>query len=430
MADSDSKLGQAPSESSSEASAPTDNNCSQESEASQVQPTTTVTASETSVNDKVEDAPPTTEVPETTIEQARIFLSDESVQQESRPRKIAFLTGKGLTAAQIDQLLAEEDNKSAATECLAPSRSDSTSAEPAPSLPPIVTYPEFMARPPRPPPLVTPNMFLGALYGSAAVSSLLYATSRLVLAPMVDALTESRGELQAVAADNLSRLLEKLEKTVSIVPEAAKAGPGGVAARSSGASASALLGEDDVSSTTDSTDSYADPTEVFHRDVGIQTSLPPSPALTPRITMDSTVPLTSNALASPAASSARAPSQSRVQADRLNSLVASTRSLGQGCLDLGDLLSEIQTTVTVFRKDVEKLSHPPAYSYGAGMGGGLYGYGSSTYTSSSSKNPGYVTTTRNEPDDEIRKAKENIRRVKGALLTTRTFPMARRDNAA
>ncbi|CAK7564516.1 MAG: hypothetical protein SEPTF4163_002410 [Sporothrix epigloea] len=431
MIDSEPKTGQVSSRSLDGAPTMPNTDCAKETESSQDKPAPTETTGESSVDDVATVEPFTSiERPEPTLEQARVFLSDASVQREPRPRKAAFLASKGLMSAQIDQLLAEEEEANVAkAETPAPSRISSTSAEQAPTLPPIVTYPEFMARPPRPPPLVTPTVFLGALYSSAAVSSLLYATTRLVLAPMVDALTESRVELHDTAANNLSRLLDKLEKTVSKVPEAAKAGPNGAAARSSLAGTSTSVEEDEEShSTTDSTDSYADPTEVFHRDIGIQTSLPPSPVMAPKITMDSTVPLLSTSLSSAAASLTEKPSQSSFQAERLSSLVGSARGLSQGCLDLGDLLSDIQTTVNVFREDVEKLSHPPAYTHGGGLGSGVYGYGSSVSMPGSNKYPGYVTTTRNEPNDEIRKAKENIRRVKGALLTTRTFPTARREN--
>ncbi|CAK7245205.1 MAG: hypothetical protein STHCBS139747_006778 [Sporothrix thermara] len=428
MDDSDRKDSQAFSSPPSEAATSTTDDDRLESETSQDAPTPAETAAKSDGDDTdhqpaaIVPAPPDSPVP--TLEQVRVFLRDESVQRESRPRKAAFLASKGLTSAQIDQLLAEEDEVATA-EGPAPVQGAIVPAEQASSLPPIVTYPEFMARAPRPPPLVTPNVFLGALYGSAAVSSLLYATARLVLAPMVDALTESRAELHDTAASNLTRLLDQLEKVVSEVPEAARAGSGGEAARSSLAAASAPPGEDDNVSTDESTDSYDDPTEVFHRDIGIQTSLPASPALAPKVTIDSTVPSLSTSLASPTTSSAREPSQSYYQAERLSDLVTSIRSLSQGWAGPGDVLSEIQTTVDVFREDVEKLSRPPAYAYGGGMGSGIYGYGSSISMTGSNKYPGYVTTTRNEPDDEIRKAKENIRRVKGALLTTRTFPTAR-----
>ncbi|CAK7203253.1 hypothetical protein SEUCBS139899_005984 [Sporothrix eucalyptigena] len=428
MADSDPKDDQASSSPPCDIPAPT-NDTRPEAESSQDGSEIAETAGESTVDGEpvaTLDAP--SEPPLPTLDQARTFLRDQSVQCETRPRKAAFLASKGLTSVQIDQLLAEEDQVSSAVSPV-PSQDASAPAEQAPSLPPIVTYPEFMARPPQPPPLVTPNVFLGALYGSAAVSSLLYATARLVLAPMVDALTDSRAELHDTAANNLTRLLDQLEKVVSEVPEAAKAVAGGAVARSSFAAASVAADEDDVS-TAETTDSYDDPTEVFHRDIGIQTSLPPSPTLAPKVTMDSTVPSLSTSLAPPAVGSADEPSQSYYQTERLTNLVTSIRSLTQGWAGSADVLSEIQTTVDVFREDVEKLSRPPAYAYGGGFGSGIYGYGSSVSANGSNKYPGYVTTTRNEPDDEIRKAKENIRRVKGALLTTRTFPTARNNNTA
>jgi hypothetical protein len=37
----------------------------------------------------------------------------------------------------------------------------------------------------------------------------------------------------------------------------------------------------------------------------------------------------------------------------------------------------------------------------------------------------YGRTRKNEPDDEIRKVRDNIRRVKGVLLSTRNFATAR-----
>ncbi|KAL1900902.1 hypothetical protein Sste5346_001963 [Sporothrix stenoceras] len=432
MADSDPKDVPVPSLAPDSTAQPTNNISATQSETeSSSQETPASNASETSSvsNDAASDNEPesasassSTEPPPPTLEQARIFLRDESVQRESRPRKAAFLASKGLTSSQIDQLLAEEDEATSAVATTQESGVVAVPAEQAPSLPPIVTYPEFMARPPQPPPLVTPNVFLGALYGSAAVSTLLYATARLVLAPMVDALTDSRAELHDTAATNLNSLLDKLEKVVSEVPEAAKAGASGAAARST---ISAVAAEEDDASTAETTDSYDDPTEVFHRDIGVQTSLPSSPTLAPKVTIDSTVPNTSTSLTPPAAGSASEPSQSYYQAERLSNLVNSVKSLTQGWAGPSDVLAEIQTTVDVFREDVDKLSRPPAYAYGGGFGSSIYGYGSSISTNGSSKYPGYVTTTRNEPDDEIRKAKENIRRVKGALLTTRTFPTAR-----
>ncbi len=377
-----------------------------------------------------------------TLEQARLFLRDDTVRKEARSRKVAFLAGKGLSQDQIDGLLAEEEESETGDTNETPAAASTHPAEQAPSLPPIVTYPEFIVRAPQPPPLVTPNVFLGALYGGAAASSLFYATARYVLAPMVDALTASRTDLNQTAAANLARLLDRLEAVVSEVPAAAKAGADGAAVRAASAANAAAAAEDDVS-TAGTTDSYDDPTEVFHRDIGVQTSLPASPTLAPTVTMDSTVPTlfggAGAGVGAGLASEAPPASLSTVQAERLAQLVDSVRSMSQAWVGPTDVLAEIQTTLGVFREDVDKLTRPPAYAFmGAYGNAGIYG-GASTSAfagsnsagagasggGSSSKYNGYVATTRNEPDDEIRKAKENIRRVKGALLTARTFPTAR-----
>ena len=377
---------------------------------SESQPPTPSSSSASSSASSSPDSPPT-------LDQARAFLRDPVVLRETPARKAAFLAAKGLPGTDIDVLLKEvldEEEQPHAQE------STAVAAPSAPAtLPPIVTYPEFVANssPQPPPPLVTPQVLAAALYGTAATSSLLYAAAKLVLAPMVDALTEARSELHETAGSNLAVLTAKLERIVSVVPPSLSLA---AAEKREDVDEVAI---DDASSAS----SYDDPTEVFHRDIGVQTSLPSSPALAPTVAMDSTVPNFATGL-SPA--SIPAPTASQLQADRLASLVESVRTLSQGWVGSTDLHAEIKTTVEVFREDVDKLSRPPAFTYGGGGSGGMYNYGSAISGARSSgtsgtKYPGYVTTTRNEPDDEIRKAKENIRRVKGALLSTRTFPTAR-----
>jgi hypothetical protein len=59
----------------------------------------------------------------------------------------------------------------------------------------------------------------------------------------------------------------------------------------------------------------------------------------------------------------------------------------------------------VFKDELDELSYSVNDFVGSSS---LYGYGRSS-----------------EPDDEIKKAKENIRRVKGVLLSARSFPAGR-----
>jgi len=233
--------------------------------------------------------------------------------------------------------------------------------------PPIITYPEFLTKPVRPPPLMTVNGFLNTLYAFGGFSTLVYGTSKFVLKPMVQSLTEARNSLHESAKDDLTKLVEKLESVVSEIPPAKAA-----------VHTEEYHDDDDKSS-------YDDPTELFHRDIGVQTSLPSSPA-------ESTFE------PSPEESA------SVQQARRVAELVASVKAVSDGIVGQTEDLGDVKSLLDVFRDELDQLSSAHT--------GPDYGSGFSMYGSAN----------RNEPDDEIKKAKENIRRVKGVLLSTRSFP--------
>jgi len=71
--------------------------------------------------------------------------------------------------------------------------------------------------------------------------------------------------------------------------------------------------------------------------------------------------------------------------------------------DQTETLGDVHTTMDVLQQDVDKLNAAAATDFAGNFS--MYGGAS-----------------KNEPDDEIKRAKENIRRVKGALLSTRSFP--------
>lgn len=237
--------------------------------------------------------------------------------------------------------------------------------------PPIVTYPEFLTKPVRPPPLMTVNGFLNTLYAFGGISTLVYGTSKYVLEPMVQSLTEARISLHETARDDLTKLVDKLETVVSELPATAK--------KDHAVEGEAYRDDDEKSS-------YDDPAELFHRDVGVQTSLPPSPALgfsTPLSTEPTSV----------------------VQARRLTQLVERVKDISEGLTDQTETLGDVKMVLNDLTSDLSVLSSAQA---GSDFGGySMYG-------------------SRNEPDDEIKKAKENIRRVKGVLLSTRSFPASTR----
>jgi hypothetical protein len=219
----------------------------------------------------------------------------------------------------------------------------------------------------RPPPLVTVNGFLNTLYAFGGLSALVYGTSKYVAEPMVNTLTEARISFHETANHGLAKLVSKLENTVSEIP-APKPKPSST--------------QDD-----DATSSYDDPTELFHRDIGVQTSLPTSP--------------------SPEPSQPHKESATTIHTRRLGSLISSLRSLNEGLVDHTESLGDVQTVLDVLKQDLDKLTSAAAATDFVG-GFSLYG-----------------PSSRNEPDDEIKRAKENIRRVKGVLLSTRSFPTSR-----
>ncbi|KAK4240260.1 peroxisomal membrane anchor protein conserved region-domain-containing protein [Achaetomium macrosporum] len=307
---------------------------------------------------------------EETLQQARKFLQDTKVQNTTSERKAEFLRSKGLSDADIEELL-KEVSQDARPESQTSSQIGEERIEPPlpkkGDRPPIVTYPEFLTKPARPPPLVTVNGFLNTLYAFGGLSALVYGASRYVVEPMVNTLTEARISLHDTAKQDLAKLVSKLESTVSEIP-VPKPRPSSV--------------QDD-----DAMSSYDDPTELFHQDVGVQTSLPPSP--------------------SPELSEPHKESATTIHTRRLTSLVASLRSLNEGLVDHTETLGDVQTVLDVLKQDLDKMTSAAAATDFVG-GFSLYG-----------------PASKNEPDDEIKRAKENIRRVKGVLLSTRSFPASR-----
>ncbi|KAK0741747.1 peroxisomal membrane anchor protein conserved region-domain-containing protein, partial [Apiosordaria backusii] len=335
---------------------------------------------------KLESKPEPENTREATIEQARKFLKDSETQKATPEQRTEFLKSKGLSDSDIQDLLKEVVTQDAPPHTY-PSPHQEPSEPPlsASSIlkkedrPPIITYPEFLTKPTRPPPLVTPNRFLNTVYAFAGLSTLVYGTSKFVLEPMVTSLTESRISLASTAKDNLSKLVSKLEETVSEIPvyqSSTKETP---------------------RPSLDAESHYDDPTELFHRDIGIQTDSP-RPAS----------PIISTPLF-PGNNNNTIESATAYQSRRLGSLVSGLKQVNEGLVSQTEGYADVKTVLEVLRDDLDGLATQSSHDfYGGGVGGGGYSmYGS-----------------RQEPDDEIKRAKENIRRVKGVLLSTRNFPGA------
>lgn len=127
-------------------------------------------------------------------------------------------------------------------------------------------------------------------------------------------------------------------------------------------------------------DSDSDPTELFHRDIGVQTSLPSTPSSP--IISDTNTGLST-------------------QTNNLKGLTASLRSLLQENANLAESTQDLESTIGVLREYCDELAYvQPIMTYG--FNGGL--------------------GRAEEKDDEIAKVKAGIRGVKGVLLSARSFP--------
>jgi Pex14 N-terminal domain len=345
------------------------------------------------------------------LELARRWLKDESIRDSPRERKIAFLEEKGLQGDDIQKLLGTEDilerepemktvhdSASSASTMKAssptlPTPKSTPSTTSSRDVPPIITYPEFLLRPEKPPPLVTFQRLAYATYGLAGLTALTYGASKYLVQPMLDSLTSARREFADTALQNLEKLNSKLESNVSHVPYLSSSA---VLKRKAGEN----CGEDDVESID------SDPTELFHRDIATQTSPPQShtSSLNSSTSVNyihhdanqtsiqsSRLTMIHNSLASFVASNSQATTSQNA-----------TESLKSTVEDLQAYLDNLQFSNNAFNSSYDHIY--PSFE---------------VQKSTSKKNKA-------GDDDEAAKFKAEIRAVKGALLSSRTFPAGRK----
>ncbi|KAI1076528.1 peroxisomal membrane anchor protein conserved region-domain-containing protein [Whalleya microplaca] len=330
------------------------------------------------------------------LDQVRKFLNDENVRNSSVEKKTEFLASKGLDSAQIRALLKEVDgdvhasNVQSATESPSPNEntektpdwrkdvSDTTSAAPNASAappstadaPPIITYPEFLTTSPKPPPLITPSRLANILTISGGIWTLLYGTARFVVSPMVDTLTDARTEYYAHVNEKLGEMVERLEGAASEVPYR---------------NGKLLRSNQSEGSYRDDESDFSDPTELFHRDIGTQTS---SPLLAAQKLPTNTPEKPEKVIDG--------------QARRLFALRSSLRELNEMHTRQAENSADLTSLLREIRDDVDKIGAPPMPDF-TSIHTGL-GYRSG------------------EPDDEVKKTKDAIRSVKGMFLSARSFP--------
>ncbi|KAK5304704.1 hypothetical protein LTR99_003769 [Exophiala xenobiotica] len=351
------------------------------------------------------------------LEQARKFLEDESIRDASRERKVAFLEKKGLSSDEIDQLLDSEHPSSSDAASDLKTVHDSTettsnkapeSSPPRPSapstqipqsttsprrdVPPIITYPEFLLKPAKPPPLITFSRLVNAAYAFAGLATLTYAASNYIVEPMLETLTSARHDLSSTTLSDLDQLNSKLESVVSHVPYIAST------------STQRPNPYSDEKALSDMS-SDSDPTELFHRDIATQTSPHPSPSLP----SESTLYGSEFAPSDPTAS----------QSTRLRSLHSTLSSLLTST-DTNFSQDKLKESVADFQTVLDKLSNtynPFQTSYSSG---------SSSFTSYTPTAEDKTKTKKSSTsDNEAARFRAEIRALKGAFLSSRNFPTAR-----
>lgn len=216
----------------------------------------------------------------------------------------------------------------------------------------------------------------------AGLSTLIYGASKFVVEPMIESLNGARQELHDTTASKLEELVNQLERTVSVVPPPKH----GAAPGSPTTSAATTMVNPDE-------EDDEDPAEMFHRDIGTQTSF--SDTLT-------------SAATDAAAATPEAQPPALQHATNLAKLAKCVSGLRDAVVSQSGDFEDIKAQVEHFREDLDRMIFPQM-DFTPG------GYGMMSTAGS-----------KNEPDDEVRKARDNIRRIKGVLLSTRSFPASTR----
>ncbi|EXJ54147.1 hypothetical protein A1O7_09484 [Cladophialophora yegresii CBS 114405] len=357
------------------------------------------------------------------LEQAQKSLEDETIRDASRESKVEFLQKKGLQPDEIEKLLGpgpaassiaadetpelktihdtspnpgiREQEQTVSSPSLAlpasasaPQHEMTPTPSPKRDVPPIITYPEFLLKPQKPPPLVTFDRLANAAYVLAGVSALTWGASKYLIQPTLESLTEARHSLAETAKADLETLNTKLESTVSHVPYIP--------------SVSALHSQHQKPKDDDLESTDSDPTELFHRDIATQTS--PHPTHTTSLwsgdDYDDALP-------------AQDPTTS--QSSRLRSLHSTLSSLVSSQTThfsqdrLQESMSDLQSTLHKL-----EASYDPFQIDYTSTGFSSYSADKSSSDKSAKKDASEATKFKNE-----------IRALKGAFLSSRNFPTAR-----
>ena len=318
----------------------------------------------------------------------------EQTAPESDSKESAIAT-EGSTAAHttapndpVQQAALSTDDFENFKQQITPRPSDDTvdHRKPPPSAqrsggPPIITYPEFLVEAHKPPPLITPTRVLNSLYAAGGLAALIFGTSKWIVDPMLDSMTLARHEFATHSRSKVDEFNERLAQIVSTVPEPKKS--------------TLEAGESD----TDEAESEAsDPTELFHRDMGTQTS--PEPSRRTSISNDDVVNKTNN-------------KDVNHQTNGLSILNDHLKELVEGVERTGESNKERQESLDKLRHYLDSL---------------LYASSGINVWTSSEDSPASKTGD-SSSGDAIEELKKEIRGVKGVMLSAKRFPSVNRYTA-
>ncbi|CCU74947.1 Putative peroxisomal membrane anchor protein [Blumeria hordei DH14] len=327
------------------------------------------------------------------VENAQKFLDDDHVKNSETQKKVAFLKQKGLSMEEIKKLMASASKKEAFASSTvnkpAPLEISSTSNStiPAqeltesPSKHPIITYPEFLvSQSTGKRPLITTSNILTIIYAFSFISTSCYGIFHYIFTPMRHKLSESRHELFNTTILKLENLCQRLERMVSMIPQF---------------STNIRFRKDNENQDNSNIE---DPTELFHRDIGIQTSYP-SPVSKDSQAQDASIiqislPNQMNRLAS--------------LHNHIKDLIDASTDESNNCLQLEGKFGELRSYLNTIAYQSSGNGYGSIYDLSSVMGGYL--------------DNGMGTNT-NPDTDEVAKIRKEIKGMKGLLLSTKTFPV-------
>ncbi|KAF2447341.1 hypothetical protein P171DRAFT_430237 [Karstenula rhodostoma CBS 690.94] len=324
------------------------------------------------------------------LDQASKFLDDPAIRDAPREKKVEFLQSKGVQAEDIEKLLSRGDTLQDVTQDITqagerawsskapskPAQAPATQSQPR-DIPPIVTYPEFLAQPTEKPPLVTTKRLVNTAYIAGGIAATLYGLSKYIVGPMTQNLTESRHDFASHTQEQLDKLNERLRDSASVDPATkAKSGASDVV--------------DDIS------EADSDPTELYHRDFGTQTT----PNLSRRDSKSSDATEDESVV--------------KAHETRLKILTSHLRELQSTRSNDTASSNSLKTQLSNLQTYLSDMNYQNQYYSGSG------GYYGSTYG---------LPKTGDGKDDQIEVLKNDIRAVKGVFLSARNFPAGGRNPA-